>query len=604
MEHAEFAGGEDRSILFARLGVGLLQGLALYLLYAALDSHAWPATDGFVFAPLLFLAVFPPLILLLGVGNLRVATLIVWTALVAVVAAALAWYGIWRAAPGSAPFGHWGDVPDLLPAFALWFFTAAGLFIAQALIAGGDHDRRFIAHYATHFDIAWKLALQLILAGIFAAVFWGVLLLGAGLFHLIGIDFFRTLIEHRWFAIPASTLAQAAALHLTDVRASLVRGARTLVLVLLSWLLPLMAAIAAGFLASLLSTGLAPLWKTRFAAGLLLGAAGFLVVLINAAYQDGEPERRPHAILRYAGSLACFVLVPIVAIAAYAIALRVEQYGWTTDRVGAAACAAVAAAYGLGYAAAAWPSGAWLARIPRWNFITSLLVLAVLAALFSPLADPMRIAVASQTARLEAGRIDAAKFDFEYLRWDGGRFGIAALKALARFSAARDAAQIHVKALAALQERTRYPGWNTPASVDVLANLDVYPGGRKLPGSFVGQKWSFGEDTVPCLVSASVRCDAYILDLAGDGQTEIALVGRASGGGAYFANALYARQSDGRWHKVGIPDPVWACSSTAAALRSGALSFLPAQPRWRDVMVNGRRLGIAPSYPANIACPP
>src|SRR5208282_3310378 len=142
---------------------------------------------------------------------------------------------------------------------------------------------------------------------IFVGVFWGVLYLGAALFNLIGIDAIEKLIEHRWFAIPATALAFSAAVHLTDVRAGLVRGTRTLVLVLLSWLLPLMAIIAAGFLASLLFTGLEPLWKTRFAAGYLLTAAGILVILINTAFQDGDAARRPTAILRYAGSLASFL---------------------------------------------------------------------------------------------------------------------------------------------------------------------------------------------------------------------------------------------------------------------------------------------------------
>jgi len=73
--------------------------------------------------------------------------------------------------------------------------------------------------------------------------------LGAELFDLIGIDFFTRLLEHKWFAIPATSLAVAAAVHVTDVRAGLVRGARTLLLVLLSWLLPLMAIIVAGSIA-------------------------------------------------------------------------------------------------------------------------------------------------------------------------------------------------------------------------------------------------------------------------------------------------------------------------------------------------------------------
>ena len=83
-----------------------------------------------------------------------------------------------------------------------------------------------------------------LLSALFVGVFWGVLWLGAALFNLIGIDAIEKLIEHRWFWIPATTLSLSVAIHLTDVRAGLVRGTRTLVLVLLSWLLPLMTITA------------------------------------------------------------------------------------------------------------------------------------------------------------------------------------------------------------------------------------------------------------------------------------------------------------------------------------------------------------------------
>ena len=41
-----------QSTALARVAVGLMQGIALYLLQQALESKAWPATDGLIFAPL------------------------------------------------------------------------------------------------------------------------------------------------------------------------------------------------------------------------------------------------------------------------------------------------------------------------------------------------------------------------------------------------------------------------------------------------------------------------------------------------------------------------------------------------------------------------
>src|SRR5262249_25527016 len=163
-------------------------------------------------------------------------------------------------------------------------------FIAHALILGANADRRLVAKYSTHFDIAWKMAVQLALGGAFVGAFWALLWLGAGLFALIKLEFFRKLIEHPWFAIPITALVAASALHLTDIRPVLVRGVRTLALTLLSWLLPVISLIVTGFLVSLPFTGLAPLWSFGHASALLLVAAAALIVLINAAYQDGDAE--------------------------------------------------------------------------------------------------------------------------------------------------------------------------------------------------------------------------------------------------------------------------------------------------------------------------
>jgi hypothetical protein len=120
-------------------------------------------------------------------------------------------------------------------------------------------------------------------------------------------------------------------LQLTDVRTELVRGTRTLLLLLLSWLLPVMTVLAIGFLLALPFTGLEVLWKTKFAAALLLTVSAALIFLVNAVYHDGRSI--PAVILRYISLLVPAALIPLVAIAAYALTLRVTQYRWTTNRV-------------------------------------------------------------------------------------------------------------------------------------------------------------------------------------------------------------------------------------------------------------------------------
>jgi len=258
----------------ARIVTGLIQGLVLYFLYQSVESGIWPATDGIVFAALLVLAWCLPIVVLMGLGNMRASTLAIWTLGAALLLVGLAVHdvlrdperlsGMWSLWTVGSPMDSKPNL-RLFPSSRLVPAILLLLFVLQTLIVGGDTDRRLVGRYPGLFEAAWKHAVQLALSLVFVGLFWLVLALGAGMFKLIDLDFFTRLIQHRWFAMPATSLAFACAVHVTDVRAGIVRGVRTLIHVLLSWLLPLIALFAVGFLASLPFTGLAPLWSTRFA---------------------------------------------------------------------------------------------------------------------------------------------------------------------------------------------------------------------------------------------------------------------------------------------------------------------------------------------------
>ena len=571
-----------------RLTVGLLQGLALYLLAHAAEVEAWPASQALVFAPLLIIACFVPLVVVNGVGNMRRRTLLAWAGAASVPLAGLAVHDIARRAENDNSIGwlfggHSGQT--IWPSAILLLFVAAALFIAQSLIVAGDAERRVVARYPTYFDTAWKHAVQLALSVVFVGLFWLLLELGAALFKLIDIDFFQHLIRHRWFALPATTLAFACALHVTDTRAGIVRGMRVLVHTLLSWLLPLMALFVAGFLASLPFTGLAPLWATRFATGLLLTTGAALVVLVNAAHQDGQEEHAPPRVLRYAGSLAALMLIPLVAIAAYALGLRVAQHGWTSDRIIAAACLVVAACYALGYGWAAVRPGRWLADIEICNVAAAFAALCVLLALFTPIADPARLSVASQLARLESGVVPVEKFDFAYLRFDGARYGRAALERLKASDQGAQAPEIRRHAQAALEMKNR---WERERIVltqqELAANITVYPAGRVLPESFLKQNWgALARWTLPsCLVEASHKCEAFLLDLDGDGREEAVILDPPT------VMVVMAEDGHGAWRRAGQFDGPVHCSAVRDALRAG--KYETVAPTWHDLQVSGLRL--------------
>jgi hypothetical protein len=581
----------------ARLAIGLAQGIALHLLYLAAEEGVWPATHGMVFAPMLVVAWFVPVLLLLGLGNIRWRTLVVWGTAAALLLAGLAAHDIARGG-ASDSYWFWGvraaESPRLFPSSILAPFVMIGLFIAQALIVAGDTDRKLIAFYPRHFDAAWKHGVQLALAAVFVGVFWLLLWLGAGLFKLINIEFFTRFIEHRWFALPVTTLALACAIHVTDVRAGIVRGMRTLILILASWLLPLLTLIVVGFLASLPFTGLAPLWSTRFATSLLLTAAAALVVLVNAAYQDGDAEHAPPRLIRYAGSLAALALTPLVAIAGYALALRVEQHGWTTDRIIAAACVLVGACYALGYGWGVFRRGIWLKPLEGCNVAAAFVVLGVLLALFTPLADPARISVASQLARLETGKVAADKFDFAYLRFQGARYGMEALERLKASAHGPGADVVKRRAAQALAQKYR---WEQPA-VEVTpeqraGNITVYPATGTLPETFLRQNWAANQPQlwlVPrCLVEEAAKCEAYLLDLDGDGTDEIVVLDLSRPAIA----RTFKQTADGAWRDIGGLSCLVGCDKVRAAFRNGELKLVPTD--WRDIEAGGVRLRVEPT---------
>ncbi|MCD2517312.1 DUF4153 domain-containing protein [Massilia sp. G4R7] len=576
-----------------RIVIGLLQGLLLYLLYRAGTDLAWPATVPRLFVPLLLVAAIAPVVAISGIGQLTRRQLLVWTASVAAVVAALAFYDVWRME------GAWrlpeGPKPRARePSPQLCLSLVAGFFIAHALVLAGAFEKRRIAGYTAYFETAWKLGVQLAFSGVFVGATWIVLHLGAALFVLIKLDFLRRAIGESWFAIPVTTFAFACAMHLTDLRPAIVQGIRNLLLVLLSWILPVLVLLVGGFLVSLPFTGLEPLWATRSAAGVLLSAAAAFVILINAAWQNGVPaSARPVAL---AARIAALLLVPVVLLAIYALALRVNEYGWTDERVLAAACMLVAACYAGGYAAAAVRRG-WLRGLAGVNIAAAFVVLGVLLALLTPLADPARLATNDQLARLASGRVTAAQFDVGYLHFDGARYGPEALARLEADAARPDASELRRRIAAVRKLQSKYQLDRIGAAPQLADNLRVWPAGARLPDSFLKMDWQL-EANAPfmpdCLVRAKQQCDAMVIDLDGDAQAEVLLFGEDTAWSVAFAHA------GERWRIVGTYSASLACPGWRQAMRDGAFRILP--PLWKDLEVAGRRFPFQPHADAADGC--
>lgn len=586
-----------------RLMVGFLQGIAAWLLlrvvspepYSAAGKAAshtlyWSDRHPVLFAAATLVTAFIPVIYITEAGRMRRRALVTYMGLAAATLLGLAAYDLWR-----DPLEYFGTVVHarVWPSFTLCLCVAMGLFIANQLLEHRERGYSLWDGYAEHFEDSWMRGFQLVVSLIFALLVWGVLNLGAELFGLIHISAIRTLIDHNWFRSPALAMAFAASVHLTDVRPSLLRGVRNVGLTLLSWLLPLVVVLGASFLVTLVFVGLRPLWNTRHAASILLWACAIALVLLNAAYKDGDASNVPPAVLRWAGRVAGPTMLLLALLAFYAIVLRVQQYGWTPDRVRSAVVALIAIVYGAGYTYAALRSGAWLLAVQKVNVGASLAIIAILTLLLTPLADPGRISVESQMSRLASGRQPPGKFDYQFLRFDSGQYGT---RALAQLAASADTG---VRSRAKLmQEATKRDymrrGVPDPAETEPrLSHAAIYPDGAQLPPDFHPSEDDVnGLSSIDCLKNGS-PCDIYIVPYGAKG--DVAVIVRSYDPNAatdtlpfaVMPGRLYQRDPAGAWVRTGQFDHT-NCPAVIAALRAGNIESVP--PGHDDLVVAGVRL--------------
>src|SRR4051812_45127906 len=95
----------SQRLFLARLSIGLAQGLALYLLYRAVDSKVWPATQGLVFTPLLLVLLAAPAGLSLSLDVMPLRRAFLWVAVASAVVALLGFFDNWMAWPLDWSYG-------------------------------------------------------------------------------------------------------------------------------------------------------------------------------------------------------------------------------------------------------------------------------------------------------------------------------------------------------------------------------------------------------------------------------------------------------------------------------------------------------------------
>ncbi len=550
------------NIIRTRCLIGFLQGLILYLLYSSLNAKIWPSTQPVLFEPILLIGLFIPIILTLSFSELRKKVMGVWTGVATLVLFGFGYYNVWSIWP------HF----TFSPPFTLLFFTGIVFFIGQALIVSADKDRKLIANYPTYFDTAWKIVIQIALSLLFLGGFWMLLWIGAGLFHLIQLEFLSKLIQKSWFGIPSTTLVFSLGLHITDIKITLVRGLRTIILALLSWLLPLLTVLIIAFLLSLFWTGLTPLWQLEYTSYLLCGTTAILIVLINSAYQDGKLIPR---FLFIASSVATIILLPLIVLAMYALSREVSQHSWTVSYILLAALELICSFYALGYIFCCWR----LKALETWNYYAALFTILVLTLLLTPIADPMRLSVISQINGLKSGHIPVEKFNFEFLRWDSGRYGYRALHELQTSS--QDPKLLQQVAYV-LEKKSRYEQQRLQ-SVMIVHTAD-----GKLPASFTQQNWktdAYADNVPSCVAYGTQTCEAWLKTF--QNKRSVLILENSS-------MSVFQETSANKWQYVGQYQWPETCTQMIEQIHQGLFNFVPPVQPFPDLEANGQHIYFNP----------
>lgn len=574
----------------AILTIAALQGFVLYALHLAIEGKFWPATQLALLAPLYLLVLLLPLTAQLLIRHLRDRAL--WLSL-AVMAAVLAGIGAFFGAglvPGATLVAVEPDLiaANALPLLVLWL---VGIAFLRARLETGEWRPPYPALFAA----AWRNKLTLFEAGVFVALFWGLLLLWATLFNTLQIDVFRELFTTPLFIYPATALALGFALHLIGSIDRLVDVLLTQVLNLLKWLAPL-----AGLIVALFAVALLPRLPDLFAnaqrplsAFALLWIVALTLLLLNAAYQDGRAERPWGAALSTPMRVVPPLMLVIALTALYAVWVRIDSVGFTVSRYWGLVTAAMATAHALAYAWAALRGGPWMQGISRANPLLAALLCTTLLLSLSPLLSPYRLSAASQS-QIALGTQDPNQRDsaLAYLRLDAGEPGIAQLRALAaRTGSAQDIAL----AAAATEWLRRQNFWemrDQPLQYTPWRDaLRVHPTGRTLPTELEGPLRTAIEESAllrQFAADASTVPTALWVDLVGDDADELLVLGDRD----YL---LLVRREDA-WveHSRGAlySGPVQRIDR-AAALAAG--QFGAADDQLRDLRIGAEVLRLLPS---------
>ncbi|RIA36657.1 uncharacterized protein DUF4153 [Hephaestia caeni] len=520
--------------------------------------------------------------------RVRLAWSVIFAAVVAVVTGLVFW---WSGAPDGGVWwvSGWSD---------------ASLFLAIAIAAplfqtARDQGRAAFPYDEVHAHV-WTNIVLWCASWAFVGVTLALAFLLSALFELIGIGVLRDLLEKEWFVALLIGGAFGGALGLFREREAVVRTLRRVVTAVLSVLAPVLGTGLGLFLLALPFTGLSALWEaTKSTTPILLACAFGAWVLANTVIGDGVEDEATNPALRWGAAALGAVILPLAVIAGVATGLRIDQYGFTPERLWAVVFVAIAILVGLAY---------WVALVRRrlrWaegarpaNLRIAFAVAGVALFLATPILSFNALSAHDQVARLEAGKVTPDKFDWAALAFD---FGEPGKRAVARLVQSKNGEVVRLAKKAAAA-KDRWSLADRQQAVERASNLQkrlrILPRPIALPRELQEglADWNAcGWDDRPCIVvwqsgsaeAISISGTCKIGDHAGQNGKEVAT--RSDCAVAHLV------KRDDRWKVESAGGLSYLSDNDRAkiadALASGEVSIRPVERR--QVFIGGVPVGDA-----------
>ena len=431
--------------------IGALAGLSIYGLSQIIDRDI--LSDRAVLALVTFAATFFTGVLALA-GPLTILRAALASAGLALVTTGLLLGASFRFA-----------VPDNIfngpfPALAAMVVGLVPLPFIVAAFGPGWRD------YPALFSAAWTIVVRYAAAWVFVGVVWGVIFLSDTLLSVVGLRVIRDLIDIE--VVPFLVTGLTLGLALAVVQEMKDYVSPYLILRLLRLLLPVVLLVMVVFIVALPVQGLSGLFGGLSVAATLLAMTAAAATLITTAIDQSDAEATQSPLLARATQASAAILPIPAGLAAYSVWLRVDQYGWTPDRLFAAVVAVLALGYSLLYAAAFLRRKNWMGGIRRANIYMAVAGIAAAVLWLTPILNAERISANALVARYQSGKTAAADLDVSQLMaW--GSAGAAALETLQVL--AKEPGQDALAAALSEAATTTYSDAADPDPAKALADL-------------------------------------------------------------------------------------------------------------------------------------